>query len=380
MPRRAEPFHAHSTLFALAALALVCPGMAVAARAASPAAFGASPEQSTADRRTQERLEDVRRKEGEALLSLVDAAMRGRPETSDFAIAWRNDFLKAQPGTFVPFTLTIESARLSSPSALLYVRAAQRAAVATPAGDQSARYPFDAVFPIEMGAQGDQPIRISRGFAVPPGEYDVYVALRERAADPLAADQPRLKSAVLKQPISVPDFWTGELTASTVMLADRIEELRRPVAGSELLERPYVIGQSEVRVAADTRFRKDRELIVIFLIYHPTVTAEKHFDLQVDYHLFRRATTAGALEEGPPGDHPPPKSGERYVTRTKPQRFNGSTMGTEFDPASGNPVMAGQGILLASFQEGEYRLGITVTDLLSRKTLSRDVTFTVLGS
>ena len=30
-------------------------------------------------------------------------------------------------------------------------------------------------------------------------------------------------------------------------------------------------------------------------------------------------------------------------------------------------MMAGQGILLSSFQEGEYRLGITVTDLLSRK-------------
>jgi hypothetical protein len=42
--------------------------------------------------------------------------------------------------------------------------------------------------------------------------------------------------------------------------------------------------------------------------------------------------------------------------------------------------MAGQGILLSSFDEGEYRLGITVTDLLSRTTLARDVTFTVIGS
>jgi hypothetical protein len=43
-------------------------------------------------------------------------------------------------------------------------------------------------------------------------------------------------------------------------------------------------------------------------------------------------------------------------------------------------MLAGQGILLSSFQEGEYRLGITVTDLLSRRTLSRDVTFRVVGS
>jgi len=41
---------------------------------------------------------------------------------------------------------------------------------------------------------------------------------------------------------------------------------------------------------------------------------------------------------------------------------------------------AGQGILLSSFQEGEYRLGITITDLMSRQSLSRDITFSVAGS
>jgi hypothetical protein len=55
-------------------------------------------------------------------------------------------------------------------------------------------------------------------------------------------------------------------------------------------------------------------------------------------------------------------------------------MGPYYDPGSGQPVLAGQGILLSEFESGEYRLGITVTDLLSRKTVSRDVTFTVVGS
>jgi hypothetical protein len=57
----------------------------------------------------------------------------------------------------------------------------------------------------------------------------------------------------------------------------------------------------------------------------------------------------------------------------------GAAMGNDFDPATG-PILAGQGILLSSFQEGEYRLGITVTDLSSRQTLSRDVMFSVAGS
>ena len=76
----------------------------------------------------------------------------------------------------------------------------------------------------------------------------------------------------------------------------------------------------------------------------------------------------------------PVQDGERYVTRTDPQRFNPGVLGPRVDPAAGHPLKAGQGIPLSSFAEGEYRLGITVTDLLSRKTLSRDVTFTVTGS
>ena len=67
------------------------------------------------------------------------------------------------------------------------------------------------------------------------------------------------------------------------------------------------------------------------------------------------------------------------MTRTNPQRFNPSMMGARFDPAAGTPMLAGQGILLSGFEPGDYRLGITVTDLLSRKSLSRDVAFTVVG-
>jgi hypothetical protein len=370
MRRRTEPFPARRIALALAAVLFVC-----------PAASGAPASQTRTDRRVQERLDEVRRKEGEALLNLVDAAMRGRPDAPDFAIDWRNDFLKAQPGTFVPFTVTVDASKLNASAALLYVRATHRTATPSPEREESVRYPFDAVFPVDLSGPAGQPVRISRGFAVQPGEYDVYVALRERASNPLASDQPRLKSAVLKQPISVPDFWTGELTTSTVLLADRIDELPQPVPSSELFERPYVIGQSDVHVAVDASFRKDRELIVVFLIYNPAVTVGGNFDVQVDYHLFRSVPAGTTVHSVvPPGDHPPARSGELYVTRTKPQRFNPSTMGARFDPESGNPVMAGQGILLASFQDGEYRLGITVTDLLSRKTLSRDVTFTVIGS
>jgi hypothetical protein len=352
---------------AVAALLLAC--TVTGAHAYAP--------QNRFDRRAQDRLEDSRRKEGEALLNLADAAMSGRT-TSDFSIRWSNDFFKAQTGTFVPFTVTVDRSSLTAANGLMYVRAARRDGSTSRSPDGGVRYPFDIIFPVTLSAPAGQPVRITRGFAVAPGEYDVYVALRERPTDPLASDR-RLKGAVLKQPLTVPDFWTGELAASTVMLADRIDDVPAPVVGDEVLERPYVIGTQEIHRATEASFRRNRELIVVFLIYNATVSREKDFDIEVDYHLFRR--DAAAPPEPASGDaaHPPARAGERYVTRTPPQRFRPSMMASDFDPGTG-PILAGQGILLSSFQEGEYRLGITVTDLMSRRSLSRDVLFSVAGS
>jgi hypothetical protein len=329
--------------------------------------------QNRSDRRTQDRVEDSQRKEGEALLRLADAAMAGHA-SSDFSIAWRNDFFKAQTGTFVPFTVTIDRSSLTAANALMYVRAARRDSAGR-ANEAAGRYPFDIVFSVALSAPAGQPVRITRGFAVAPGDYDVYVALRERPSDPLNSDR-RLKGAVLKQPLTVPDFWTGELATSTVMLADRIDEVA-PVSGDDVLERPYVIGTSEIHPATTGSFRRNRELIVVFLIYNPAVSPDGNFDIEVNYHLFRRDAAAPAERDAE--SHPPARPGERYVTRTPPQHFKPSVMGTSFDPVTG-PILAGQGILLSSFQDGDYRLGITVTDVTSRHSLTRDVTFSVAGS
>ena len=54
-------------------------------------------------------------------------------------------------------------------------------------------------------------------------------------------------------------------------------------------------------------------------------------------------------------------------------------MGPDFDPTAGQPLMAGQGVPLAAFPEGEYRLAITVKDVVSGKTIVRDVSFSVIS-
>ena len=198
--------------------------------------------------------------------------------------------------------------------------------------------------------------------------------MRERV-DP-AAPRARPKAAVLRQPLSVPDFRTSELTTSSMIVADRIAVLPEPVPADQLAERPYVIGRNEITPAADRRFGRDEELVVVFLVYNPMVSAERQFDVRVEYHFYRKIEAGAAAGEGQ-AVQPPGRAGEQYFNRTEPQRFNPALMGAAFDPSTGEPVMAGQVVPLAGFEAGDYRLDVQVIDLLSGKSVSRDVLFTV---
>jgi hypothetical protein len=195
-----------------------------------------------------------------------------------------------------------------------------------------------------------------------------------------AAPRTRPKAAALRQPLSVPDFRTSELTTSSVIVADRLDVLAEPVPADQLAERPYAIGRNEITPAVDRRFRRDEELIVVFLVYNPMVTPERQFDVRVEYHFYRKVEVGqGPLVDASvaAGAPPPGRAGEQYFNRTDPQRFNPALMGTAFDPGTGEPVMAGQVVPLAGFEVGDYRLAVQVIDLLSGKSVSRDVLFTV---
>ncbi len=346
--------------------------VAVAARLAGSQGF---------DRRQVERLENALRQEGEAVVALADAA-DDSPDPDDFSLTWRSDFFKAQSGTFVPFIVGIAAKGRRVPAALLYVRVARRAADGgdgrarrTPATERSS-YPFEEIYPIEWSAAPGQPLRVVRGFSIAPGEYEVTVVVRERDRDGDRGRRPL--AAVLRQPVSVPDYGTTALATSSVIVADRLTDLREPPAGP-LAERPYVIGAREILPSADGDFRRSEELIVVFLIYNPAVTRDKHFDLEVEYHFFRKSPDAGGAPGAPPfgRDVPAALPGEVYVNRTEPQRFTPLVLGPPFDPAAGQPVMAGQGVPLSGFTVGDYRLAITVTDLVSGQSIERQIVFRV---
>ncbi len=323
------------------------------------------------------RIDDTVRREGEALVAMADARARGEQVPSDFTLAWGNDFFKARPGTFVPFSLSFPASALAEGPALLYIRVEASGRPAAPTRPAPPAYAYETIFPVRIEHRpGDDQLRLRRGFAVAPGSYKVTVVLSGASG---GRAQGRT-AAILEQTLDVPDFWTGQLATSTIMLAERIEGLPVPVPAAELDEDPYAVGSHRIHPAASATYNRQGELVVVFLIYNPAVTRERHFDVQVDYHLFREVQGGDPQPAGAGVDGPAARPGEYYVTRTSPQRFNPAMMGPRFDPSSGAPVLAGQVIPLGTFDPGTYRLNIVVTDLLSRRSLSRDVTFAVIGS
>lgn len=324
--------------------------------------------------------------EVQALVRIADTAMAGQPAPSDFPIEFKNDFIKAQAGrVWVPMTLTIDPSKLTNPageSATLYLRVAPRGMTAppppaaplsdkdskdkkkkdkdVPKGAQPAAggpsYPFEDVsfgFEMKPSASG-QPVRVLRGVGVPPGAYDLYVVIKERATPPAVA-----KTAVLKQPLDVPNF--GEFATSSILLASEVKQLPTPLTADQQTEHPYTFGQTEIVISPEHTFKKSQELVVLMQIYNPMISPEKKFSIDATYTFFKQGA-----------------GGETRFNSTEPQSFSPETMGPGFDPSNANmSIQAGQGIPLQSFPEGNYRLEIKITDKLSSRVLTQSTTFTV---
>ena len=353
----------------------------------------------------------AQQQEVQALVRVADAAMSGQPAPNDFPIQFHHDFLKAQGArVWVPIILTLDPAKTPSGALTVYLRVTPRGmtapapppaaaaapekigkdakdkdkdkdkkkdakAPAAPVPAAAPNYPFEDVSFLDLKpAAPGQPLRIQRGIGVPAGSYDLYVVLHERAAAPAAggapgsaapsaappsAATPAGKTSVLKQPLDVPNY-TTEFSASTVILAERVDQLATPVSPDAQSEHPYAFGQTEIVLAPDRKFKKAQELIVLLQIYNPMVSPEKKFNLEATYTFYRQE--AGT---------------EKRFNSTEPQTFSSESMGPAFDPTANSSIQAGQGVPLQSFPEGSYRLEIKITDKLSAKVLTQNVNFTV---
>jgi hypothetical protein len=216
------------------------------------------------------------------LFKLVEEVADGR--TSPAAgLRWQCHFIDADAGVvFVPFTVQVPRGALAEFPVAMYLRVVPRGARAPAPGprDALAQYPFEdaAIF----ASAPDE--RYSRAFIAPPGEYDVYVALREKTAH----DGTAAKTLALKRSVSVPDLKSG-LAVSSIIVADKVDAEPDPIRldFETQLDQPYAWWGTRLTPALRDAFRRTERLSLLFAIYNAGVAADDKPDVVVEYNLHR---------------------------------------------------------------------------------------------
>ena len=328
-----------------------------------------------AQKKDDKKQSDAQKKEIQDVVRFVDGVAAGQPAPNDLGLSWvHEDFLKATGNKqYIPFTVTYDPSKATGQTVSLYWRvvskdAAAAAPAAAPAGkdekkdDKKApapRFAYEDLNTIPVTAGQTGPAKISRSFTVAGGTYDVYVVVKEATSQQKNAPAPKM--SLIKQTVTVPDFWSADLTTSSVIIASKIEPLNAPLSPNEQAERPYALGMMEITPAFEMKFSKKAELSTFMLIYNPKTDAMNKPDVTVEYNFYQKP--AGAAE--------------KFFNKTNPQALNATTLPPQFDMAQGHQLQTGQAVPLASFPDGDYRLEIKVTDKIANKSLTRDINFTV---
>jgi hypothetical protein len=325
--------------------------------------------------------DDAQKKEIANIVKVVDDLTAGQPGPNDFGLSWlREDVLKAQGNKeYVPFTVQLDPSKVAGGNVAFYWRVVSKSpAAAAPAADPKAKkddkkdknnegrktdYAYEDITFVPVTA-GQNPMHISRSFTVPAGDYDVYLVAKEPTPDKAPKNAPPAKVSAIKQSVTVPDYWNGELATSSVIIAQRIDPLPAPLTPQQQADRPYALGAMEILPTFETKFTKKAELSTFMLIYNPKVDSANKPDVSVEYNFYQKLS-------GQP---------EKFFNKTNPQNLNAQTLPQQFDLAAGHQLQSGQAVPLASFPEGDYRLEIKITDKIANKTLTREITFTVTPS
>src|SRR5438874_408091 len=333
-----------------------------------------------AQNKDDKKRDDAQKKEIQSIVKIVDDAAAGQPAPNDLSIGWlREDVLKAQGNKeYVPFTVSIDPSKVAGDKVAFYWRVISKSPAAAEAAPDAAGkkddkkkddknkktdYAYEDIAFVPV-TPGQTPLKISRSFTVPAGSYDVYLVAKEPTPEKPPKNAPPPKTSLLKQSVTVPDFWNGDLATSSVIVAQRIDPLPTPLTPQQQADRPYALGQMEILPTFDTKFSKKSELSTFMLIYNPKVDAANKPDVTVEYNFYQK-------QAGQP---------EKFFNKTNPQNLNAQTLPQQFDLAAGHQLQSGQAVPLASFPEGDYRLEIKVTDKIANKTLTREFNFTVTPS
>jgi hypothetical protein len=210
-------------------------------------------------------------------------------------------------------------------------------------------FPFEEYFFFDLAnARGGPQHAVERALALPPGEYDVYAGLIDRAK--IKTSSP----SVLHRVVSVPDFWNDTLTLSSLILAKDIRQLNAALAGAQQSEHPYAFGAAEVIPATGAVFTTSDALTVVFQVCN---YGAPDSDLAANYTFFRV------------------DGGRVLFNRTDTQQFSDA----DLPPAGAweSQAFASQTVPLQVFPPGRYELDVEVRDRLTRAVAKGTVAFTV---
>jgi hypothetical protein len=301
----------------------------------------------------------------ESLHALVDAVSSGKqPAPADVKVTMHNYFLLSGGDVYIPFTLDLNPAFSQLPVGM-YVRAvAKTPPAAAQAGGNKGKSKVSGGAPAsgsttyafeDIAFYPDKVDQINRALELPAGDYDIYVAMSERPSKDKKAPAP--KSTVAAIPLTVPNLTSG-LATSSIILAKGLEPSGAQLNGQQQLEQPYTISGFKISPAFVSSFPKSGELLWVFYIYNEGAAANGKPDLNVEYNFFH------AGEDKP-------------FVNMPPSAFNATTLPAEFDLTKGHTVFVGQGVPLTTFNPGDYKVEMKITDKTNSQSLTRTVNFTV---
>jgi len=297
----------------------------------------------------------------DTLTMVVDNTAGGRgAATSDIGVTWdSNHFFRAPDGaTYVPFTVTVDKSKLAAPNAAVYVAVLPKgaAAAAAPAKGKDNKNAgparsFEKFDFTSLGADG----KLSRYLQVKPGDYDVYVAVKDKGTVEKIDKNYTPRVGLIKKELTVPDFTKPELVTSSMLLSSGIQPAP---AGQTAENDPYIFGQMQIVPSKEGKYKKTDTLSVVYWVYGASGDAAGKPDLTVE-NSFNQKTA----------------DGEKFFNKTQPQALNSQS---PYNVSMGIPNFLE--VPLVSFAPGDYRLEIKITDKPSGKTITQNVNFTVLAS
>jgi hypothetical protein len=298
----------------------------------------------------------------EALHNLVDAVSSGKqPAPADVKVTLHNFFLLAGSDVYIPFTLDLNPAFSQFPVGM-YVRAVAKTPAA--AGGNKGKSKVSGGAPAsgtttyafeDIAFYPDKADHIDRALELPAGDYDIWVAMSERPSKDKKA--PAAKSTVEKLPLTVPDLTSG-LTTSSIILAKSLDPAAGQLNGQQQLEQPYTISGFKIVPTFLGAFPKSGEMLWVFYIYNEGAAANGKPDVSVDYNFFR------AGEDKP------------FVNMPS-SAYNATTLPAEFNLKAGHTVFVGQGVPLTTFNPGDYKVEMKITDKTNSQSIVRSANFTV---